>query len=473
MIVTKNLRLKYPNSNNKIFDNLTLHIKNKEKVLLLGPSGSGKSTLLNVLSGIVPNLIDLPMKYDELQIEEDCGVIFQDPDTQFCMPKVYEELAFVLENLRVPRDEMESRIQSALSAVDLNVDENQHINQLSGGMKQKLAIAETLLQQANTLFLDEPTAMLDVDATADLWQKIKSFWHDQTVLIVEHKVEHIWQHVDRVILLNYDGAIIADAPPNKILHDYEHLLTEYGVWHPNAWQYAPPSSKTQNDATAQQSDDSFKFKNGLIKRGKQQLINISELNIYAGEWITITGSNGSGKTSLLESMMQLIKYDGKMYFNNHTLSKIKTAAKHMYLVYQNPELQFITHSVYDEIYIQYKNKNRSTVEAERETQNMLEILNLQAVKTQHPFELSTGQKRRLSVAIALSSSSDFILLDEPTFGLDSHNTFNLIKLFQNRIQNGQTIVMVTHDSEIIARYPTRRLHVDQHQLTELKGDTYV
>lgn len=104
---------------------------------------------------------------------------------------------------------------------------------------------------------------------------------------------------------------------------------------------------------------------------------------------------------------------------------------------------------------------------------MLEILNLQAVKTQHPFELSTGQKRRLSVAIALSSSSDFILLDEPTFGLDSHNTFNLIKLFQNRIQNGQTIVMVTHDSEIIARYPTRRLHVDQHQLTELKGDTYV
>jgi energy-coupling factor transporter ATP-binding protein EcfA2 len=95
LISIKNLRLKYPNADKKIFNNLNLNINSKEKVLLLGPSGSGKSTLLNVLSGIVPELVDLPMKYDELHIDKDCGVIFQDPDTQFCMPKVYEELAFV------------------------------------------------------------------------------------------------------------------------------------------------------------------------------------------------------------------------------------------------------------------------------------------------------------------------------------------------------------------------------------------
>ena len=198
VLKVKNLRLKYPNGDRKIFDNLNIEIKDKEKVLLLGPSGSGKSTLLNVLSGIVPNLIELPMKYDELDIDPNSGVIFQDPDTQFCMPKVYEELAFVLENQQVPREDMDEQIKKALASVDLDVDNSTFVNNLSGGMKQKLAIVETILQKADTLFLDEPTAMLDVQATADLWQRLIQLWTDQTVLIVEHKVEHIWHHINEL-----------------------------------------------------------------------------------------------------------------------------------------------------------------------------------------------------------------------------------------------------------------------------------
>ncbi|MGW7904256.1 ABC transporter ATP-binding protein [Staphylococcus xylosus] len=469
MIATKNLRLKYPNGKRKIFDNLSLQINENEKVLLLGPSGSGKSTLLNVLSGIVPNLIDLPIKYDELIIDDSSSVIFQDPDSQFCMPKVDEELAFILENQQIPRHEMDERIDNALKAVDLKVDKNQYINQLSGGMKQKLAIAETILQQSNTLFLDEPTAMLDVESTAELWGKIKALWQDQTVIIVEHKVNHIWQHMDRVILLNYEGDIIADNTPEEILNEHEDLLTEYGVWHPNAWQYAPPTMHFNSGS----SNLDLEFDNVTIKRGKRNLVNISQLNVGTGEWITITGANGSGKTSLLESMMQLIKYEGRMLVNHRPFNKIKVAAKYMYLIYQNPELQFITSSVYDEVHIQYRNKFNSKQEAETQTEAMLETLNLLSVKSQHPYELSIGQKRRLSVAIALSSSSDFILLDEPTFGLDSHNTFNLIKLFQQRVASGQTIVMVTHDSEIISRYPTRRLHLSHHVIEEMAGDSYV
>ena len=178
MLKVTNLRLKYPNGERKIFDHLNIEIKDKEKVLLLGPSGSGKSTLLNVLSGIVPNLIDLPMKYDELEIDPHSGVIFQDPDTQFCMPKVYEELAFVLENKQVPQHEMNAQIEAALNSVDLKVTDQTFVNHLSGGMKQKLAIVETILQDASTLFLDEPTAMLDVEATAELWNKLIELWAD-------------------------------------------------------------------------------------------------------------------------------------------------------------------------------------------------------------------------------------------------------------------------------------------------------
>jgi energy-coupling factor transporter ATP-binding protein EcfA2 len=355
-----------------------------------------------------------------------------------------------------------------LQSVGLSVDKDQYVNQLSGGMKQKLAIAETLLQNANTLFLDEPTAMLDVEATEALWSKIKSLWTNQTVLIVEHKVAHIWEHIDRVILFDYDGNIIADEQPHTILTNYEHLLTEYGVWHPKAWDYAP---KPITQPTLEKSDYQLRIEQCTIKRDKRALIKVNELTINQGEWITITGANGSGKTSLLESLMQLIQYEGKMYFNNKLIRKIKDVAHHAFLVYQNPELQFITNSVYNEIYVQYS--NYSDTEAQQKTEAMLQELNLTEVKHQHPFELSVGQKRRLSVATALSSEAEIILLDEPTFGLDSHNTFNLIKLFQQRISKGQTIIMVTHDPEIIKRYSTRRIHVENKQLVEMLGEAHV
>ena len=160
-----------------------------------------------------------------------------------------------------------------------------------------------------------------------------------------------------------------------------------------------------------------------------------------------------------------------MTYNNEELKKIKQAAKHMYLVYQNPELQFITNSVYDEVYIHYNHLDPEN--AEQETIQLLKLLHLDQVKNHHPFEISTGQKRRLSVATVLSSKAEIVLLDEPTFGLDSHNTFQLIKLFQERVKQGQTIVMVTHDSEIIRRYPTRRLHVEDGILKEIEGEHVV
>ncbi len=467
MLKVTNLRLKYPNGHRKIFDDLNLEIKDKEKVLLLGPSGSGKSTLLHVLSGIVPKLIELPMKYDTLEINDHNGVIFQDPDTQFCMPKVYEELAFVLENRQLPRKDMDEAIENALNSVNLNVNETTQINHLSGGMKQKLAIVETILQQADTLFLDEPTAMLDVEATEDLWQRLIDLWQDQTVLIVEHKVEHIWQHVDRVLLMNYEGQIIADGSPEHILQHFEHLLSEYGVWHPKAWNYAPEPKKI-TPSTQQQL---FKFNDGEILRSKKTLFKVDQLSINSGEWITITGKNGTGKTSLLESILQLIKYKGIMTYQNQELRKIKDASQHMYLVYQNPELQFITNSVYEEIFIHYNHLD--STHADEKTLQILELLNLTNVKNQHPYEISMGQKRRLSVATALSSDADIILLDEPTFGLDSHNTFQLIELFQERVSKGQNIIMVTHDPEIIKRYPTRRWAINNKQLTEIEGEQHV
>src|SRR5699024_9857159 len=141
--------------------------------------------------------------------------------------------------------------------------------------------------------------------------------------------------------------------------------------------------------------------------------------------------------------------------------------------YQNPEIQFIANSVYKEIFIQNKANYSSISEAEEKTIQMIKMLNLEDFQSKQSYELSFVQKCRLSVAVALSSTSAYLLLDESTLYLDSHNTFNLIKLFQQRVRDGQTIIMVTHDPEIIARYPTRKLCVSQKQILEIAGEHHV
>lgn len=465
MLSLKNLRLKYPDDERIIFKNLNITINDREKVLLLGPSGSGKSTLLNVLSGIIPRSVDIPMKVDEKHIDPFPGVIFQDPDTQFCMPKIKEELAFVLENMKVEPNRMDSLISKAMQEVNLEADPSKKLSQLSGGMKQKLAIASILLQKTDTLFLDEPTAMLDTSSTYQLWDLLMQHWENQTVVIVEHKVDYIWNYVDRVIVMNDKGQITHDSTPDDILNNHTDVLNEYGVWHPNSWDYAPKSLSINH-----KYELLLNISNLEILRHRKKLFKINDLSINKGELIVLTGANGTGKTTFLETLMQLIKYEGNIYYKDKRLKKIKDASKHMYFVYQNPELQFIEMSVYDEISINFSHQNKETAQAK--TEEMLKLLRLEHVKAQHPFELSIGQKKRLSVATALSTQSEIILLDEPTFGLDSHNTFELIKLFKQRVADGQTIIMITHENEIINRYATRILNIQNRELAISDGDVY-
>src|SRR5690625_652372 len=184
-----NLRLKFPGEQSLLFKSLSLHIPPGQKVLLLGPSGSGKSTLLQVLSGIIPETVDMPMKADEIQLPRSWGFVFQDPETQFCMAYVDEELAFVLENLQIPRAEMETHMRNILADVGLHFDDlHTPIDTLSQGMKQRLALASVLLLEPNVLFLDEPTALLDPAGTEKIWENVKQISTDKTVIIVEHKI---------------------------------------------------------------------------------------------------------------------------------------------------------------------------------------------------------------------------------------------------------------------------------------------
>ena len=462
IVEVRNLRLKFPEADSRQFTDLNISIEDGEKVLLLGPSGSGKSTLLNVLGGIIPRTVDIPLKADVLNAAE-AAYVFQDPDSQFTMPSVAEELAFVLENRQVQKEDMVPLMTEALKKVGLGMIFDRTVNSLSGGQKQKLAIASCLLQDSSTLMLDEPTSMLDESSVKSLWETVQNVWEEKTVVIVEHRVDHIWDKVDRVILMNGQGELIVDSTPQDVLENHLELLFEYGVWHPASWHHAPELPPVER-----REDVLLNVRDMTVSRNGNTLLHIDNLNIYKGEWLTLEGENGTGKTSLLLALMKLIKSRGEVTAGGKRIKKTKDISGFMYPVFQNPELQFITNKVFDEIFINLEMHDDRDV-ARQKTTELLKDMHLDHVSHLHPLEISTGQKRRLSVATAAGGVPEIIILDEPTFGLDQTLTFRFIEMFHRLVLNGTTIIMITHDEEIKKRYPMRRLLISDGRLYEHEG----
>ncbi|CAN7384412.1 ABC transporter ATP-binding protein [Rossellomorea sp. LjRoot5] len=460
----ENLRLTFPGSEKRMFNDVSLSINEGEKVLLLGPSGCGKTTLLHVLSGVIPRSVDVPMRAAKLEVSDSYGYVFQDPDSQFCMPFVDEELAFVLENLRTPREEMKGEIRQLLSEVGLELDDpHTKISTLSGGMKQKLAIASALALTPDTLFLDEPTSLLDEQSTKSVWKTIKEVFLNKTLVIVEHKLDHVLDMIDRIILFDSNGTIMADGAKEWILNHYKGTLKNLGAWYPGAWEEYLSSRQMREippfgPVIARMED----FK-GYIQKEEKILLPLA--SIRKGEWIAITGRNGAGKSTLLHSLMKFI-YTSGTYELNGIQMKGKKIPQDCAFVFQNPELQFVTHSVYDELAYSYRLKNLNEESVERKVYELLQRFNLRSFKEHHPYSLSVGQKRRLSVAASIVPNKKILLLDEPTFGQDAHNTFELIELLLELQREGVTILMVTHDVRIIRHFATRIWTIEKGRLVQ-------
>ncbi|MFJ7682186.1 ABC transporter ATP-binding protein [Peribacillus butanolivorans] len=451
------LRLKFPGDESLIFKDLSVSFVKGEKVLLLGPSGCGKSTLLQVLSGLIPHSIEVPMKAKELESPSSWGYVFQDPDSQFCMPFADEEIAFVLENLSVPKQQMNERIHNHIRQVGLHLDDiHTSIDTLSGGMKQRLAIASVLALEPEVIFLDEPTAMLDPVGTKEIWDVLKEIGKDKTVIIVEHKIDHVLEFIERIVLFNDNGQIIADGPKDIILSLYKNKMKEHGIWFPGVWDeyiydHAPIREQREfNDGGPIMQMQGFR---GFRK--KEEKIMVEELQIHSGEWIVIRGENGAGKSTLLHALMQFIKTNGYYELMGTSIKKVKNLTDNMTFVFQNPEFQFVANSVYEEIAYSLRIDKKPPQEIEERVHALLEVFHLTAHRDKHPFQLSMGQKRRLSVAASIVKEKKIILLDEPTFGQDSKNTFALLEWFEEYRKRGITVIMVTHDDHISKNFATR------------------
>lgn len=481
----RELRLKFPGEHEFVFKDLDFSVRRGEHVLLLGPSGCGKSTLLQVLSGIIPNLVEIPMRASAQLLPASWRFLFQDPDTQFCMPYVDEELAFALENLGVPQPEMSARMDAALAKVGLDLPElHVPIDSLSQGMKQRLALASVLLGDPEVLLLDEPSALLDPQGREQIWQAIAKVAEDRTLIIVEHRIEELTALglVDRVVLFGPDGRGLGEGSPDEVFQAYRFELAKFGIWYPGVWEdYAATEAgrrllepvahprKAEGPAVVELREFC-----GL--RQGRPVIKVGQASVYPGDWVAITGPNGAGKSSLLLSLIGLLPAEGAYVLQGeptetgklHRRARkrlLERTAREIGFVFQNPEFQFVADRVADEVAFSLREDG---LEAEALHERVTEYLmrfGLSGLEARHPYQLSLGQKRRLSAAAAAVREQRLLLLDEPTFGQDAANTFAILQLCEALRRRGTAILMVTHEEWIAEQVATQHWEVREGQLS--------
>ncbi|PAD20679.1 ABC transporter ATP-binding protein [Terribacillus saccharophilus] len=475
-------------------EDLSFTVQEGDSILLLGPSGSGKSTLTYCLNGLYPKELDGKMSgsiyfagskiedFKSGKINLEVGTVFQDPETQFCMLTVEDEIAFGLENKKISPDLMESEINRVLSLVGLQNRKKDQIHTLSGGQKQKLALAAVLALEPRLLILDEPTANLDPAASKELVETIRQLKEEQeiTLLIIEHNIDYWLPIINRTMLLDQDGSLFFDGDLSEAVNMYDEELQQRGIWLPEAVLLAKQAQlskpwpltidslpnglklQTKTAEIMQTEEYIVRVEKAIFQNKEKVLLDIPVLDIRQGEFLAITGKNGSGKTLLSRMMTGLLKPTaGDIEFLGRKLRRWKTNELYQRIgyVFQNPEHQFLTDSVWGELAF-------GQTANEEEIQKALEEIQLAAQAEKHPFTLSQGQKRRLSVATMLVQEPQLLVLDEPTFGQDSHTTEVLLDLIWRHHQRGCTIVMITHDMELVDRFATRVLIVNQGRVVE-------
>jgi energy-coupling factor transport system ATP-binding protein len=438
---------------------VTCTIEPGERVLLLGASGAGKSTLLHAIAGVI-GAADEGEEAGLLTVggrppSEQRGrtaLVMQDPDAQVVLARVGDDVAFGLENLGVPVDEIWPRVREALAAVGLDVPLDRSTDHLSGGQKQRLVLAGALAMRPDVLLLDEPTANLDPEGTLDVRDTVGRLVADRatTLVVVEHRIDTWLPIVDRVIVLAAGGGIVADGPPDEVFSHYAETLTELGAWVPGLAPTGPCRPLPPVSAAILETRD--------LTIGYDPATPVHthlDLSIPAGISTVLTGPNGGGKTTLALTLAGLLPpIAGEVVAGADLSSKrgrhpIRWSSRDLLTrigtVFQEPEHQFVATTVHDEIAIGLRALGRPTAEIQKAVTDLLELLHLDRLAKANPFTLSGGEKRRLSVGTVLATRPRVLILDEPTFGQDRRTWVDMVSLVQRQVTEGTTVVSVTHD----------------------------
>ncbi|WP_137846240.1 ATP-binding cassette domain-containing protein [Microbacterium sp. 2FI] len=510
-----------------------------EVALLLGPSGSGKSTLTLALNGLIPHAVPAEVtgivEIDGIDttattvadLSTRVGMVFQDPDAQLVTGTLLDEVAFGPENLRMPVADVLERAEAALRRVGLWERRGENPDRLSGGGRQRLAIACALAMGSPLLVLDEPTANLDPRGIEEVYAALADLvaGAERAVLLVEHNLDAAVGFVDRVIVLDQGGRVVADGSVDAVLRERAGELHAMGVWlpvstiaalrlrragftldplpltpaelhaalegepapvpsaagsqvrmdGPSASEKPPARSIHPELRTVSGPNRPLIAVRGLtLRRGHTTVLHDIDLDVAGGEFVAVVGANGAGKTSLIQALAGVVTPPrGTVSLSDPSGSKdrldvgradARTLASRVGFVFQNPEHQFITHTVFDEVAHGLRQRRLPDAEVRERTEALLHRFGLTDKAGSHPFLLSGGQKRRLSVGTALVAGAPLLILDEPTFGQDRARADELLTLLQELNDEGTTIIVVTHDMQLVTEYATRTVVLSEGRL---------
>ena len=477
---------------------ISFDIAKGEKVLILGPSGSGKSTLAQCLNGIIPNIhkgqaqgqvridgqdIFKQSIYDKSQL---VSTVLQDPDGQFIGLTVAEDLAFALENDCADQSEMKDKVALWAERLDLTSLLNHRPQDLSGGQKQRVSLAGVLIDESPILLFDEPLANLDPKSgqeTIDLIDKI----HKEvgaTTIIIEHRLEDVlYRPVDRILLVN-DGTLLFNGSPDELLSST--LLLENGIREPlyvtALRQLGFDTRDAQNlsqldaldlsdlalpdrvlkDKRDSSSDSILKVEGLSVSYGDNPAI-IEDLSfsLKKGERLAIVGKNGAGKSTLAKALCGFVPSQGKLTYEGQDISQdsIAERSERIGFVLQNPNQMISQTMIFDEVALGLRLRGIEEAEVEERVHEVLKTCGLYSFRKWPISALSFGQKKRVTIASILVLKPEIIILDEPTAGQD-YKTYTDIMTFLDSLQKqGHTIVMITHDMQLMLEYSDRCLVV--------------
>lgn len=495
MITFENFSFKYDTQSEPTLKHITLSIEKGQKVLIIGPSGSGKSTLGHLLNGIVPNsyqgekegIFTINGKdafgmsiYEKSQL---VSTVLQDTDGQFIGLTVSEDMAFALENDCVACEQLHLQVAKWAERLALEPLLNQRPQDLSGGQKQRVSLGGVLIDESPILLFDEPLANLDPYTGQETISLIDALHQqeDVTTIIIEHRLEDVlYRSVDKIILLN-DGQIIFDGEPDALLKT--NLLQEHGIREPlhisslrqhgyDVSQFSSVTTVSQLNITPTQLPLLSKSKNVRIKEPLLTLENIQfgydaskpilkdiNVTIHKGEKIAIVGRNGAGKSTLAKVLCQFVTATGAIFYKGENISEdtITQRASRIGYVLQNPNQMISQTQIFDEVALGLRLRGLSEDEIQNRVYAVLKVCGLYAYRNWPISALSYGQKKRVSIASILVYQPDVIVLDEPTAGQDMKHYQEMLVFLDELNQAGHTIIMITHDMQLMMEYSERTL----------------
>ncbi len=477
-----------------------------EMVGIMGAAGTGKSSLARCLNAIIPGfeygqfkgrVTVLGRAVDGARVCEMApavGMVFQDFEAQLFSTNVAHEVAFAMEQVGLPPAEIRRRLGPALEAVGLAGFQDRDPTSLSGGEKQRLAIASVLAVEPAVIAFDEPTTDLDPEGRAEVFDLIRRLrGRGLSLLIIEHETEEMRQ-CDRILILR-DGRIAAEGPPHRILAD-TRLMNQCGIRPPginlvlaelgiDAYAASvdeaealirrslglPADFKVEAAQTAGIRSAAFQPPSSPqapplveidhlthVYGGQVRALDEVSLRIDAGEFVAIIGQNGSGKTTLAKHIVGLLKPSaGRVLLGGRERAAMQPAqaAAMVGYVFQNPDHQIFAGTVGDEVAFGPRNFGLDAGEIQRRCDRVLKAVGLESMRGQDPFLLGRGERQRLAVASVLALQPRLLILDEPTTGLDYPQQRRMMDLIADLNRAGTAIVIITHTPWLVAEYARR------------------